>query len=280
MSSSMKSRLLTAVIAIPLIIFVIFLITQTFWVATVLLSLATALMTFEYLSANKLVKNPFITLPAILFSFTSPLFSHTQYYLIPIFAYIVLTFFILILKNEEVTFKEYAFSFSGTFLITFGMSCFSHMCTFYNHYSAFFFVLVLATPWMADAGAYFTGTFLGKHKLCPKISPKKTVEGFLGGVIFCILTAILVGVIFQNLIYQHTQVNYMALVVIGVLDSVISVIGDLSFSLIKRYYNIKDYGSIFPGHGGMLDRSDSVIFTAPLVLCIHQIIPVIMVSIV
>lgn len=278
--TSMKTRILTAVIAIPLILIVIFLISQTFWVATVILSLATALMTMEYLTASNLAKNPLITLPALLFSFTAPLFAHTKYLLIPLFAYIVLVFFIMIIKTEDVTYKEYAFAFSGTFLITFGMSCFSYLCTFFNHYSAFFFVLVLATPWMADAGAYFAGTFLGKHKLCPKISPKKTVEGFLGGVVFCILTAIVVGLIFQNLIYKNTEINYMALVAVGVLDSVISVIGDLSFSLIKRYYNIKDYGSIFPGHGGMLDRCDSVIFTAPLILCINQIIPIILVRIV
>ncbi len=274
--SSMKTRILTAVIAIPLIILLIFLMTKSFWIATVLLALATALMTTEYLSAGKLASNPFISVPAVLFSFSLTLFAHTAYILIPIFAYFLFGFFLLIIKNQEINFKDFSYAFTGTIIISFGMACFSYLCTYFSNFTIFFFVLVLATPWMADAGAYFAGTFLGKHKLCPNISPKKTIEGFIGGIVFCIATAIIIGVIFENLIYSAVTINYTALIVVGILDSIISVIGDLSFSLIKRYNNIKDYGSIFPGHGGMLDRCDSVIFTAPLVLCIHQLIPLIM----
>ena len=127
---------------------------------------------------------------------------------------------------------------------------------------------------MADGGGYFIGSYFGKHKLCPTISPKKTVEGLLGGIVFCVASAMIMGLLFQFVFLNgKARVNFPALVVIGILDSVISVLGDLSFSLIKRHLKIKDYGSMFPGHGGMLDRCDSIIFTAPLVVVISQFTP-------
>ncbi len=128
---------------------------------------------------------------------------------------------------------------------------------------------------MADAGGFFIGATLGKHKLCPDISPKKTVEGVIGGVIFCVISAVLVGLLFQYLIMPDLEINFWALVLLGIIDAPISIIGDLSFSLIKRRYKIKDYGSIFPGHGGMLDRFDSIIFTAPVIVLLNQFIPII-----
>lgn len=124
----------------------------------------------------------------------------------------------------------------------------------------------------------FIGASFGKHKLCPKISPKKTVEGAIGGILFCDLTAIIIGLIFHFCVMPDANINFWALILLGVIDAPVSILGDLSFSLIKRNYGIKDYGSIFPGHGGMLDRFDSVIFTAPVLVAINQFIPFITVG--
>jgi len=128
--------------------------------------------------------------------------------------------------------------------------------------------VALVPPWFADSAAYFTGSAIGKHKLCPVISPKKTVEGAIGGAIASIVGSQLLGLVYQFIFYRDVLINYPALLLIGMYSAVISVVGDLTFSLIKRECKIKDYGSIMPGHGGMLDRFDSVVFTVPFALFI------------
>ena len=114
---------------------------------------------------------------------------------------------------------------------------------------------------------------MGKHKLCPEISPKKTVEGFVGGIVCNAVIMMLLGLVW-NLIFfgGEAKLNYLALAVIGLGGAVISVLGDLSFSIIKRNENIKDFGKLIPGHGGIMDRFDSCIFVAPSLYCILALI--------
>ena len=128
------------------------------------------------------------------------------------------------------------------------------------------YLLAFIGPWVSDTFAYFTGMLLGKHKLIPSVSPKKTVEGSLGGILFCIIGCIVYGYIVKAITGGETQFHIVFLALLGLIISIVSQIGDLIFSLIKRRYDIKDYGFIFPGHGGVLDRFDSVIATAPLIL--------------
>lgn len=126
------------------------------------------------------------------------------------------------------------------------------------------FLLVFLAPWITDTFAYFGGRLFGKHKLIPSVSPKKTVEGAICGTLFCTVVCFFYGYGLEKL-FEKTYALYM-FAVMGFLISVVSQIGDLIFSLIKRRYGIKDFGIIFPGHGGVLDRFDSVIATAPLLL--------------
>lgn len=119
----------------------------------------------------------------------------------------------------------------------------------------------LVGAFMSDTGAYFMGRACGKHKLCPYVSPNKTVEGSVGGFIGSIA-----GMVIYHLILTAASDIYLGwglVIVLGVLGSLLGQIGDLSFSVIKREYGIKDYGTIFPGHGGVLDRFDSVLFVSP-----------------
>ena len=113
----------------------------------------------------------------------------------------------------------------------------------------------------SDTGAYFAGTFLGKRKLVPHISPKKTVEGAVGGIAAGGLSALLFGLIVQHLGFGA---NLISLTGFGLIGSIVAQLGDLTFSAFKRQYNIKDYGYILPGHGGILDRFDSIYYLAPL----------------
>ena len=134
-------------------------------------------------------------------------------------------------------------------------------------------LLPIIAAFMTDAGAYFVGVFLGKKKAVPLISPKKTVEGYVGGIVVGVACVMLYGVLI-GAVTLH-RVNFFALFAIGLVGGAITELGDLAFSLIKRQYDIKDYGKIFPGHGGMLDRFDSMIFAAPVVYAIVRLVPVI-----
>ncbi len=123
--------------------------------------------------------------------------------------------------------------------------------------------LVFVCSWGCDTCAYCVGMLIGKHKMAPVLSPKKSVEGGIGGI----LGAALIGVLYALAInrWGGADADVLTYAVIGAAGGAISQIGDLAASAIKRYHNIKDYGKLIPGHGGILDRFDSVIFTAPII---------------
>ncbi len=133
----------------------------------------------------------------------------------------------------------------------------------------FIFLLAFVGPWFTDTFAYFTGYFFGKHKLIPDVSPKKTIEGSVGGTLFCIIGCAVYGYVIKAN-YLSDAPPVWAFAVLGLILATVSQVGDLIFSLIKRKYSIKDYGFIFPGHGGVLDRFDSIIATAPLLLIFFE----------
>jgi len=118
--------------------------------------------------------------------------------------------------------------------------------------------IVVLAAFATDIFAYFTGTLLGRHKLAPRISPKKTVEGAIGGVLGSVLFCGLFG-------YFFLPAGFVDCIALGVLGGVVSQVGDLSASVLKRGLGVKDWGALIPGHGGVLDRIDSMLFTAPLV---------------
>lgn len=142
----------------------------------------------------------------------------------------------------------------------------------YRFDAVFFILLVLCFAWGGDTAAYFTGRAFGKHKLAPVVSPNKTVEGAIGGVIGSMVIGVVVTFIYglisgrtESFTVNITAYHYLALVVMGAIASVLGIMGDLFASAVKRQVGIKDYGTIFPGHGGILDRFDSVMFIAPFV---------------
>lgn len=274
---SLGPRLLTAVIGIPAVLILI--IISELWhpLVGIISGVVSVIMVGEFLYAKKLLNMIPLTVVCMLFALLMPMvvaegvFAYLLSYL-----YLLLGFIVSLAYHKRLSFANLAYALFGTMVITFGMSAIPLACIANGYSVSFFFVLIVLLPWMADGGGYFIGGYAGKRKLCPNISPKKTVEGALGGAVFCVAAAMLMGLIFQFIVFSGDnaiRVNFAALVVLAILDSVVSIIGDISFSLIKRYLKIKDYGTIFPGHGGMLDRCDSVIFTAPLVVILGQFMP-------
>ena len=251
----MKTRLITAGVGISIVIVVLLLsqfVSPLF--TTIILSLLTALMVSEVLTAKKLLKEYRISLLSIAFGFAMPMVSFTRFNFLPFFIYLIAMLCMMVFFHHEVRLGNIAYAFFTTVLITTGMGATTYLTTLFDIYTAFYAVLIMGVPWIADAGAYFVGVKYGKHKLCPEISPKKTIEGAAGGVLTGILSA----------------------VIIGLVNTPLSMLGDLSFSIIKRTLGIKDYGSIMPGHGGMLDRFDSVIVTAPFVYVVTLFTVIIM----
>ena len=125
------------------------------------------------------------------------------------------------------------------------------------------YLLIFIGAWATDTGAYFVGVLFGKHKLIPAVSPKKTVEGALGGILGCVLGFFIYGLILDKIFY--VDVNYLPLLVLAVPVAIVSQIGDLIASYLKRENGIKDFGFVFPGHGGVMDRFDSIIAVAPVI---------------
>lgn len=165
--------------------------------------------------------------------------------------------------------------FSGVILFCFySLIHLKRMLPFENYrYDAVYFILLtLCFAWGGDTAAYFTGRAFGKHKLAPVVSPHKTVEGAVGGVAGSMLAGVLLTAAYALLSSGYNVISiqmrpkhYIVLLLMGAIASVLGILGDLFASAVKRQVGIKDYGTIFPGHGGILDRFDSVMFVAPFV---------------
>ena len=182
---------------------------------------------------------------------------------------VFVSLFLLILLMYSVLFhnktnaEEAMLGFFGFFYVMFLLS---HIFLIRSYtYGIAFVWLAFITAWGCDTGAYFTGVTIGKHKLIPTLSPKKTVEGAVGGVITATVLALLYGWLIQAT-FPLQDVNVFLLCgLTGIFGSILSQIGDLAASAMKRYTGIIDFGKLIPGHGGILDRFDSVLLTAPVV---------------
>ncbi len=124
--------------------------------------------------------------------------------------------------------------------------------------------MIFISSWICDTCAYLVGMLIGKHKLAPVLSPKKSIEGAVGGVVGAALVGALYGYLIVEPVVSEQKITWV-FVLISAVGAVISQVGDLAASAIKRNHEIKDYGKLIPGHGGVMDRFDSVIFTAPMV---------------
>ena len=266
----MKTRLITAGVAVVVAITLIILSSFVSFVATVALSLVSVILCGEYMSAKKLNKELALFIPSLVFALLIPLLSGIKYVCyIPLFVYIFGMCVISVVFHRSVRTEDLMFSMVGVTMISVSLSALNVLISTDPAHAAFWLVFCLGIPWIADSAAYFAGSYLGKHALCPEISPHKTVEGAVGGILGGTLSALLIGGIF-NLIYGDVTVYYGVLVLIGFLNSIVSIFGDLTFSVIKRNCKIKDFGSIMPGHGGLLDRFDSVIVCIPIFYIFSQ----------
>ena len=171
-----------------------------------------------------------------------------------------------VLKRGGVKFSDITMHFTTLLYISVSFTALALVRYITN--GVYMFSLVFVASWVCDMFAYFVGRAIGKHKLIEEISPKKTVEGSLGGILCTTLAFALYGLIIK--LFDGPSPNYLVLLLLGLVLSIVAQFGDLICSLIKREHGVKDYGNVFPGHGGVLDRFDSVLAVAPVlyVFCV------------
>lgn len=202
-------------------------------------------------------------------SMPSEIFSVIQFSLTLLCAFVI--FVTWLKKYKEIRYEQIFFVLAIMVLVPQAMSTMVSINNFDDEEGLFLLIMGLCGAWIADTGAYFTGVALGKHKLCPEISPKKTIEGFIGGIL---TTGIVYAVAFY--IRSNSNVRFALIAfIMGVVCAVIGTVGDLSASMVKRQIGFKDYGNIMPGHGGLMDRFDSVLFVLPTFYAFIVIISVI-----
>lgn len=267
----MLVRIITG--AVALIIF----IPVLFFSHTVVFDLAIAFLsvmgTVELLRCMNIANKYIITVPSVFVACFIPLLFryvvNEVIVLIVVVGYLFYLLYAAIFTKKHTSVNDIALCFFATVYVT--VSFTSILVTRSLEYGEILYLMIFIGAWSSDTFAYFTGRLLGRHKLIPDISANKTVEGSIGGIIFCALAFVLYGFIIARLNRFTAEPNYIILACAGVVTSVIAQLGDLSASVIKRNYGVKDYGSIFPGHGGILDRFDSVMAVAPVIMIIASV---------
>lgn len=255
----MKQRILSACMFIPLIVLVL-LFSGTI-ALPVFVALVSCIAYFELMRAAGTAKYLPLFGVGVLFCAGFPFIPGGQfaYLFFAVIGLITLSLIVLLADHGHTGFRDVAVSVFAALMVSFCFSSLIYLRALLNGERYLWMVFIGA--WTSDAGAYFIGRALGRHKLAPAISPKKTVEGAFGGILFCVAAFLLYGLV-MRLGGKEDMALYL-LAIAGVVVSLVSQIGDLAASVIKREFEIKDYGRFIPGHGGILDRFDSILFVGP-----------------
>lgn len=275
----MKQRLITSFVGLVLLGVVLY------FYNTVLLPIAVALVSvmavWELLHAEHLSGHTAVILVCLAVAAGIPLriFMQTvhMWQVCLIFGGILMLFVLFDPKKFEVTAAGYAFLVSVAVPLGFSM-----LLLYREEFSTvrglYFTLLSFATAWLNDTFAFFSGSLFGRHKLCPAISPKKTVEGAVGGVIGCVGFSLLLSWVYAAYaapaMGELLSLRWLSLGLFLPVGAAAGILGDLTASVIKRQCGIKDYGSIMPGHGGIMDRFDSWLFVAPLLYLWNLYFPI------
>lgn len=274
----MKQRIITGLVSAAA--FLVVLLTPWSALLTIATSVIAAVAVYEILKVTKAVADSRIGIAAMAFAAVAPFFSRMNggfvFLIVMIFLLVMTALFVL--ARQTVSVKAALPSLLLSLAIALCLSGLSYLRTAGNRDSdgLFYVFLALLMAWMSDAGAYFVGTFFGKHKLCPRISPKKTVEGLIGGIAISICISLFAGFVYSDWIMGGAvAVSYFEIFLLALVCAPLSVVGDLFASVIKRRHGVKDFGRCFPGHGGMMDRFDSLVFVFPLVYIVVQLFPLV-----
>lgn len=269
----MRTRVLVSAVGLPLLLIVLLVLPA---MATALLIAAMSVVAvYELLWKSGFTKNRYLVLLSAVMALTVSLWCSGDMLwkdaLIGLWAYMLLLGISLIASHASLPFEEVTVSVFSGIILPLMLSALTRIRTM--EYGGFYILIPLILSFGTDSAAYFVGCAIGKHKMAPVISPKKSWEGAAGGTLGGILLMFLYTLILD--LAFGLEVRYGASIVYALMGTATCIIGDLVFSVIKRQKGIKDYGALLPGHGGILDRFDSMIFVAPLTEALLLIVPLI-----
>ena len=263
----MVTRLISSAIGIAIALAVLCL--HNTFVFPIVVGVVSLMLVFEFFKVNGLLKYHISTAAALIYSLALPSFTIG---LIARFRMIitVVCAAVLMLDYIRCQTKMSARSFfsmlGAALLIPASMSCAVTLNNSHEYHGLAYLVLALGGAWFADTGAYFVGSAFGRTKLCPVISPKKTVEGFIGGILFDVAFFILFNLGYSMISSakgMEFSVYWFSSIILAMVCAILGTVGDLAASVLKRQLEIKDFSHIMPGHGGLLDRFDSVLLVLP-----------------
>ena len=278
----MTKRVSSGLFCTLLLIIVMFLSYKWYFCLNLAAAVVSLFCVNEIISLKKEDKRGVLSISSLLFSVVRPFVGSGTRWLASIYLYAVVCFVIAMsrfIKNKK-KISSYQpvwnvwFVFFLDIVISFSLGTIVEIRNFGEDFGLHLSFLALGISWMCDVGAYFSGKYLGKNKLSPYVSPNKTVEGAIGGVVFSVLFSIIFYV-FCYFVLKMKNLLFLNILFMSILGAPIAILGDLCFSLLKRMLSIKDFGDMIPGHGGVLDRFDSVIFVSPFVLIFLRIFNVV-----
>jgi phosphatidate cytidylyltransferase len=268
----MKQRIITGVVAI--LIFLPVLIFSSTVALPIAIALCSAVAVYEMSACVGLKKAVALSAPFYLMSLAFPFFIRYTSPILTIALALAAITVTLIYLFAVLIFSHGKYDPAGVGVLVFTIA---YILIGFNAImivrdwtvgGKYLYLIAFLGAWITDTFAYFCGMLFGrggKHKLIPDVSPKKTVEGSIGGIVFCVLSMIAFALIVEK-INPNAEANVLVFALMGLAVSVVSQIGDLAMSVVKRNYGIKDYGKLFPGHGGILDRFDSVIAVSSVLM--------------
>ena len=266
--SSLQSRVLVAVIGVPVLVWVVL------WAPSLVMMAALALLAgIGAMELQKCVsgvkRSELVGLSAICAVFTVEWYYDRPAHMALLFILEALIFFgYAIFKAGEVKFAQIMAGLFGSIAIGYSFAGFLRMESSGIHRA--YLLLPFILSFACDTFAYFAGCAFGKHKLAPKVSPKKTIEGSIGGMAGNVVCGLIFAFVMDR--WFGGSIGYGAMALLALACSIVAQVGDLSFSLIKREFGIKDYGRLFLEHGGVLDRFDSVLFVTPVIEIILNLV--------
>lgn len=275
----MRTRIITGVIAfalfLPVLVFAGHPIGKYGFM--IVIGLLALIATDEMCGCFGVRKIWFISIPTYLYSIASTVITiflgknekYVEYLVGAAFAFAFVVFVASMFNTGKIKYTEAAAHVATVLYVTCGFLSIIGLRYFTVNgaeMGKYLFYLIFIGSWATDSFAYFVGVAIGKHKLIPSVSPKKTVEGAVGGICGAVIGFIIYGVCMAK--FASLEVNYVAMAVSAIGIAVVSQLGDLVTSFIKREQGIKDYGKVLPGHGGIMDRFDSIIAVAPILMAI------------
>lgn len=269
----MKTRVIAAAVLLPLLLVVLLVLPKVF--TAILFGAMASIAAYELLRGTGLVNHMRLIAYSMVMAFLVSVWcyfgrSHAVGVL-GVVAFFAVMFGEMMASHIKISFEKISYCMIAGLLIPYLFTSIVriHMV---KSTGIYFVLLPFTIAFLSDTGAYFAGRAFGQHKLAPVISPNKTVEGVVGGILAAVIGMLLYALILR--IGFNFRVNYAYAVLYGLIGSAGAVFGDLSFSVVKRQTGIKDYGNLIPGHGGILDRFDSMMMVGPLTEALLLLIPV------